>query len=609
MNPLKRLFKPQVEEITGNRTGQKSELVVNLSENPIIDNLAPGSMDFTRDDNVCFSATEWTRIWYVRRWPRDMDYKSWEELLRLPADVRVSLFMEPLPPGLVANQLERREVAIQSKRFMRAYQRRDPSPSEDRLYQEIKEERQNIEINQDPFYYLTVVIGLYADSEASLDAWSEELERYCRNIGLVIDRAKWDQEKGLNALLPFNMNTLGDRRRNARLDALTNTYPWIGDEIVMPQGIFYGYDTQTQMGVVLDPFVLENPNCIIIGTSGGGKSYWMKDSIEQYLLDGVRIFVLDIEDEYRHLCNDLGGAYLDMGIESQHKVNVLDVDPGEPDGLGGALEAFKGWLVSVLRRPCTPEEEEALDKAYFHAFAKMGIGRDDRSALSKTPPLLSDLYESLRYIAQTDVNQAAASRLASAIYPMAQGGLAHAFNCNTNIDVRNNPLVVFGLSSVYPSMMPRRIRQIQQFTWSQIKPGRRTIEIVDEAWWLLSSPETADDLCARARRFRKKNAALFVATQHPEDFSANRHAHTILSLVGTHMLFQQNDTFLSQIASIFMLNDAEKQAIGTLEPGHYFLKTSKLRMLLYRPILQARHQLYTTRPDEMMGLEERGVKG
>lgn len=321
MNPLKRLFKPQVEEITGNRTRQKSELVVSLPENPIIDNLAPGSMDFTRDDNVCFSATEWTRVWYVRRWPRDMGYKSWEELLRLPADVRVSLFMEPLPPGLVANQLERREVAIQSKRFMRAYQRRDPSPSEDRLYQEIKEERQNIEINQDPFYYLTVVIGLYADSEASLDAWSEELERYCRNIGLVIDRAKWDQEKGLNALLPFNMNTLGDRRRNARLDALTNTFPWIGDEIVMPQGIFYGYDTQTQMGVVLDPFVLENPNCIIIGTSGGGKSYWMKDSIEQYLLDGVRIFVLDIEDEYRHLCTDLGGAYLDMGIESQHKVN------------------------------------------------------------------------------------------------------------------------------------------------------------------------------------------------------------------------------------------------------------------------------------------------
>ena len=44
-----------------------------------------------------------------------------------------------------------------------------------------------------------------------------------------------------------------------------------------------------------------------------------------------------------------------------------------------------------------------------------------------------------------------------------------------------------------------------------------------------------------------------------------------------------------------------QQAIGTLEPGHYFLKTSKLRMLLYRPILQARHPLYTTRPDERLG--------
>ena len=111
------------------------------------------------------------------------------------------------------------------------------------------------------------------------------------------------------ALLPHNMNTLGGHRRSARLDALTNMFPFTGDEIVMPDGLYYGLDMNTNMSVVLDPFRLENPSCILIGTSGGGKSFWMKDTIEQYVLDGARVFVLDIEDEYRHLCNDLGGIY------------------------------------------------------------------------------------------------------------------------------------------------------------------------------------------------------------------------------------------------------------------------------------------------------------
>jgi hypothetical protein len=267
--------------------------------------------------------------------------------------------------------------------------------------------------------------------------------------------------------------------------------------------------------------------------------------------------------------------------------------------LAGAFENFKGWFVTVLGRAMAPEEEEVLDKAYFAAFAKRGILPQDRSTLTLTSPVLSDLYAALNDVAQKDVNATHARRLASALYPLALGGGSAAFNQHTDVDVRSNPLVVFGLSTVHRSMMSKRIRQIQQFTWSQMTRQDRTIEIVDEAWWLLENPETADDLCARARRFRKKNAALFVATQHPEDFAANRHAHAILSIVGTHLLFQQNDSVINQIADIFKLNPVEKSSIARLEPGHYFLKTSKLRMLLYRPIVRSRHPLYTTRPEEL----------
>jgi type IV secretory pathway VirB4 component len=148
-------------------------------------------------------------------------------------------------------------------------------------------------------------------------------------------------------------------------------------------------------------------------------------------------------------------------------------------------------------------------------------------------------------------------------------------------------------------MMPRRIRQIQQVTWNQMSKGQRTIEIVDEAWWLLQNADTADDLSQRARRFRKKNAALFLATQHPEDFVANRHAHAVLNMVATHLLFAQNTTSIDQIASIFKLNPQEKQALSMLQRGQYFLKTSRLRALMYKHVPESRDGLYTTVPEEV----------
>ncbi len=574
--------------------------LINVLDHGLVDSLAPAAMDFTTPDCCSFSPTEWLRVWYVRDWPRALGYGHWRSLLAFPGEVRVSLFMQPLPPMLVSKQLEQQATAIQASRFMRLQQKRDPSPSEDKDYQEIMEERHRIEIEGEPFYYLSAALGLIAASKDDLDRWSEKLENQCRDCGLMIERAVWEQDKGLQALLPHNANTLGNHERNARLDSLMNMFPFVGNEIVMPEGVFYGYNISSGMVVTLDPFALENPNTVIIGIPGSGKSYFMKDLIEQYLLNGARVYVLDIEDEYRLLCDDLGGVYLDMGIKSEHKINVLDPDPNDEEGLAGAYQSFRGWLIAAIGRGLMSQEIEALDKAYYNCFARCGIFKDDNATLRRTPPLLSDLHDAL-----VDLGDEYALGLASAVYPMARGMEAEAFNCATNIDVRSNPLVVFGLKTVQEGMKPRRIRQIQQFTWNQMLKGlKRTIEIVDEAWYLLQNDDTAQDVAERARRFRKKNAALFLATQFADDFAANRYAGTILSLASTHLLFQQQATAVDRIATLFKLNEVEKLQLTRLDPGQYFLKTNKLRMMMYKPVPESRHKLYTTRPAEVLAYQK-----
>ena len=125
--------------------------LVNVLDHGLVDSLAPAAMDFTTPDCCSFSPTEWLRVWYVRDWPRALGYGHWRSLLAFPGEVRVSLFMQPLPPMLVSKQLEQQATAIQASRFMRLQQKRDPSPSEDKDYQEIMEERHRIEIEGEPF--------------------------------------------------------------------------------------------------------------------------------------------------------------------------------------------------------------------------------------------------------------------------------------------------------------------------------------------------------------------------------------------------------------------------------------------------------------------------
>lgn len=579
------------------------EAPVNVLGDDLIDILAPAAMDFSQPDCVMFSPTEWLRAWYVGAWPKTLGYTHWRALLDFAGSLRVSLFLTPLKPQHVARRLERQATAIQTARFFRAQTKRDASPSEDDDYRAVQEERYNVEVKGEPFYFLSAVVGLTASSEEELAKLSRKLEDLCRDAGITLHRAVAEQDDGLLSLLPISLNMLGNHQRNVRLDTLTPMFPFVGDEIVAPDGLYYGYNITTGMSVVMDPFALENAHTIIIGATGSGKSYFMKDLIEQYLLMGARVFVTDIEDEYRLLCEDLGGVYLDMGIKSEHKINVLDPDPNDDEGLAGAYQSFKGWLVAALERGLHPNEIAALDRAYFQCFAKRGILKDDNLTLRREPPVLSDLHDEL------DAMRGDGARtLADALYPMAKGMESEAFNCRTNIGARTNPFVVFGLKSVQEPMRARRIRQVQQFTWNQmLRDRRRKVEIIDEAWYLLGQSETAKDVAERARRFRKKNAALVLATQFASDFAANRHAEVVLNQAATHLLFGQRPTSVDQVAQLFKLNDSERIALGTLERGQYFLKTSRAQMLMHKPSPEERQRMYTTKPEEVeRALAERG---
>jgi hypothetical protein len=390
--------------------------------------------------------------------------------------------------------------------------------------------------------------------------------------------------------------------------ALTHFFPFTGKEILMKDGLYFGESKGNKMSVTLNPYAFENPSMILIGPPGGGKSYWMKDMLTQCVTRGIRSYVHDIEKEYELLCEDLGGVYLDMGVKSKHKVNVLDPDPQddlpveERAGLTGAYQDFKEWLAVAIQRPLSPGEIPVLDRCYEETMNDKGLYFDDPESLHNPAPLLSDLQKTLA----RDRSPYAIS-LADELYPMSFGSEREFFNCHTSMDIRSNPFVVFGLKDVPRALMARRIRQIQQWTWNQMLHNdklRRTVEVVDEAWFLLQHEHTARDLAERARRFRKKNGALIIATQHAEDFSRSAAAEAVLEIAATHLLFRQKRNAIDRLTSIFKLEPGEARSLLTMHKGEHLLLTNDMHLVLRKKVPPSRRELYTTKPDEVLAFRE-----
>jgi hypothetical protein len=566
------------------------------------DEIAPTCLDFTQADAVRLSDTEWARAWYVGEWPDHIGAQLLHDLYtcqHVEGDLRISLGIMPHSGRAVSRQLANQATGIRAKQILRATRNLDPSPLDEARLDQLETERRLLEVHGDPFFEVTLTLVLFARSKQALDEQSLALEELCRGAGLEIRRARERQDLGLEAVMPLNSDGMRDYRRNMRKLALRNLFPFVGSELVMPNGVYFGCDMNAWSPVCFDPFRLTTPHIVIMGTSGAGKSVFMKDLLEQYVLDGTRCFVTDIEGEYTHLCDDLGGVYLDMSVTSRETVNVLDVSAEDEDGLEGAYSQFKGWVVGALGQGLDAAQDMTLANAHAAIFAARGFDRHDRRTFSNIPPVLADIYDTIeRLPADKAPDDGARQRLLAGLYRFAKGGLSGVFSRQTTFSHRAAPLVVFGMSRVPQDLKRVRLRQIQQYTWAQhLDKSRRTVEFIDEAWHLLGQPETAQDLADRVVRLRKYNGAAVIATQQVEDFLKNDQARRVIGQASLQLIFKQRESSISAVAGLHALAEHERDALRLLKTGEYMLISGAYRSIISKNVPASRLALYDTRPD------------
>jgi len=455
-----------------------------------------------------------------------------------------------------------------------------------------------IELAGETIYQLGWYMIVWAASKPDLEDISARFEDTLKRADVHFFRAGSLQEQAIHSVLPTGTDRLL-RTRNMSSGALGEMFPFIRKTYYDPTGLHYGIHRHTSTWVVLDPFAkeLSNGTTLVLGQSGRGKSTFLKTFVDGAVPMGHRVIVVDLENEFRPLCEDLGGAYIDLQRGSSVRMNIFDLNPQAADAPAQGLSVLKGFIRAAVSRPLSDVEEgPVIHQAYVRVLEEAGIHHRDPQTWNRTPPRLSDFVLTLREAEQRKEGEA----LAACLFAYTKGMYADDFDTHTNVDIQNSPLVVFGLRDVAPDMLPMRIWQIQNYIWSHVvTPGQLspTHVIVDEGWHLLRYPHMVADLSAMARRFRKYYAGLWLATHFVEDLLRSDDAKSICDTADTVVLFGQKQTAVSALAQLFNLNRTEVAELPRLGKGEaILLYGSQTHIPLYVPVDRDRMPFYSTSP-------------
>ena len=556
----------------------------------LVDHLAPAAMKIEAD-RIHLVGEGWVRVWFVEDLPPTIGRGSLDTIYDFPGEVRVSLLTRPLDKSAVREHLRQRRTTLYAENMTRTQQGRLPEFTAQDELAETETTLRDIESSHLPPLELLWTMALYGRTEEELEEQSRRFEDYLHDANLRFYRASLRQEDGLYSVQPFGVNYLG-HGRNITTSALAGMFPFARRLQADAMGIPYGIDRTTGTWVIVNDFALPNSNLLIVGEQGSGKSMFLKYKATWAVLLGMRCYILDLEGEFEPMCQALNGTYLDMSLTSPHHMNILDLNPEDPDAWHNGMQDVMAWLEIALGTLTHKERNVILIPTYERIMRDAGIQPDDPTTWRKTPPVLGDLYAVLR----NGDERREAQDLADRLQTLADGVYASAFGQHTNVNPRS-PLVVFGLKNVHPDMQALRMRQVHTFIWANVLSKLQpTLVVVDEAWRWLEHPGASQDLAEMARRFRKRNAGVHLATQHGGDLSASQQAVVIRDTAALTVLFRQTAASVPSVASLFGLNEVEARELLTLDRGESVLLLGPNHIPLYTVIPPDWYPLWTTDP-------------
>ena len=495
------------------------------------DYIAPSSFVFKNGKDFQMGDTIGA-VSYLQILAPELTDKMLTEFLEMDCNLLVNLHIQSIDQMKAIKLVKAKVTDInrmkieEQKKAVRSGYDMDIIPSDLNTYGgEAKRLLEDLQSRNERMFFVTVVFLNTAKNKQELENVVFQTAGIAQKYNCALKRLDYQQEPGLMSSLPLGKNWIPIKR------ALTTTstaifVPFTTQELFMGgESIYYGLNALSNNLIMADRKKLKNPNGLIVGTPGAGKSFAAKREITNvFIVTKDDIIICDPEGEYFPIVRAFNGQVVRISPTSHDYINPMDIntnyaDDDDPLSLKSDFILSLCELVVGGKNGLEPVEKTIIDRCVRLVYQDYLA-----DPVPEKMPILEDLYNLLRKQEEPE-----AQRLATALEIYVNGSLK-VFNHRTNVEL-NNRLVCFDIKDLGKQLKKLGMLIVQDQVWNRVTVNRAahksTRYYIDEFHLLLKEEQTAAYSVEIWKRFRKWGGIPTGITQNVKDLLASREIENI----------------------------------------------------------------------------------
>ena len=466
---------------------------------------------------------------------------------------------------------------------------------------EAKNLLQDLQSRNERMFLLTFLVVNMADTKRKLENDIFAAAGIAQKYNCALTRLDYQQEAGLMSSVPLGENLI-PIQRGLTTSSTAIFIPFITQELFQ-QGaaLYYGLNALSSNMILCDRKRLKNPNGLILGTPGSGKSFAAKREITNaFLITDDDIIICDPEAEYHPLVRRLHGQVIRISPTSTQYVNPMDINLNYSED-DNPLALKSDFLLSLCelviggKEGLMPVEKTVIDRSVRNVYRPFLAAPDPTKM-----PILGDLYDELLRQPEPE-----AARVAAALELYVSGSL-NVFNHRTNVELSNR-LVCFDIKQLGKQLKKLGMLIVQDQVWNRVTINRAekksTRYYMDEFHLLLKEEQTAAYSVEIWKRFRKWGGIPTAITQNVKDLLSSREVENIFENSDFVLMLNQAQGDREILARQLNISPQQMKYVTHTEAGEglIFYGNVVLPFLDRFPQNTELYRVMTTRPEEVGG--------
>lgn len=539
------------------------------------------------------------RTFFVISYPRFLSDNWFSPLVNLDEVFDISIYIHPIDTAQVLRTFQRRVAEVESQINTRAEKGLVRDPVLDTAYQDLEDLRDKLQQAQEKLFDIGLYISIYGNTDEELSQIESKIKSILESKLIYLKPALFQQENAFKSVMPLSRDII-EVHSKLNSTPLSSLFPFISFDLTSDRGILHGINRHNSSLILFDRFSMENYNSLIFAKSGSGKSYATKLEILRSLMFDVDVIVIDPEREYEFLAEATGGRFFNISLSSDHHINPFDLPvPAEDESSSDVLRSHIVSLVGLFRillGNLTPKEDAIIDRAISETYALKDI-TPDSDFRNIEPPLMSDFELVLSGIEGGEA-------LLEPLSKYTKGSWAGFINKPTNVDI-NRKFIVFSVRDMEDELKSAAMHIITQYIWNAVRKNlKKRLLVIDEAWWMMRSEDTASFLFGIAKRGRKYYLGLATITQDVGDFLKSPYGLAIITNSSTQLLLKQSPVSIDLVQTTFNLTDEEKFLLLESDLGEGIFFAGRKHVAIKIIASYTEDQIITSDPSQILAIKK-----